>query len=303
MEQKLEARQTGAILTKDRVLSYGLVVALSIIWGLAFVAIRRAAFELSPVNLTLLRWFIASAGFLVLAPFYGRPRSRIQRRHVPRILLVSFASVIGSHLSLNYAETLVSSGLAGLLISFGPIFVVLLSASFLKERIGGRLTLALASGIAGAIVLSLNSNLSFQQITGPAAVVLAAFMYSIFAVGSKPLVKEYGAFPVAIWLAVIGTAFTLPLFSWNLVEQASQLSIVGWASVIYLAGVSTVLANVILYTLISTRSVSRLSIQLYLVPIVSLAGGIILLGESLTIFTVIGAFFLLTGVTIATRKQ
>jgi drug/metabolite transporter (DMT)-like permease len=303
MEQKLEARQTGAILTKEHLLSYGLVVALSVIWGLAFVAIRRAAFELSPVNLTLLRWFIASAGFLVLAPFYGRPRSRIQRRHVPRILLVSFASVIGYHLSLNYAESLVSSGLAGLLISFGPIFVVLLSAGFLKERIGGRLVLALASGIAGAIILSLNSNLSFQQITGPAAVVLAAFMYSIFAVGSKPLVKEYGALPVAIWLAVIGTAFTLTLLSWNLAEQASRLSIVGWASVIYLAGVSTVLANVILYTLISTRSVSRLSIQLYLVPIVSLAGGIILLGESLTVFTVLGAFFLLAGVTIATRKH
>lgn len=301
MEQKLETKTVSV--TKDPVLSYGLVVALSVIWGLAFVAIRRAGFELSPVNLTVLRWLVASAGFLILAPFYGRPRTPIQRSHIPRILLVSFASVMGYHLSLNYAERLVSSGLAGLLISFAPIFVVILSSIFLKEKISGRLILALGSGIAGAIVLSAGSNLSFQQITGPAAVVLAAFMYSVFSVGSKPLVKEYGAFPVAIWLAAIGTAFTLPLLSSSLIEEAVRLSIVGWISVLYLAVVSTVVANVILYTLISSRSVSRLSIQLYLVPVVSLVGGIVLLGEILTVFTVVGAAFLFAGVALATRKH
>src|SRR5438128_2123330 len=85
------------------------------------------------------------------------------------------------------------------------------SGLFLKEKIGKRLALALAAAMTGAIVLSLNAGLSFQEITGPLAVVFSAFMYSVFAVGSKPLVKEYGALPTAIWIALIGTAFTLPL--------------------------------------------------------------------------------------------
>ncbi len=300
--------ETSAILKpstikKTQLLSIGLVIALSVIWGLAFVAIRRADLELTPANLTILRWLIASGGFLILAPVFGRPKQPIQRRHIPRILLVSFASVVGYHLSLNYAETIVSSGLAGLLISFGPIFVVLLSAFFLKEKIGSRLILALALALAGAFVLSLNADLSFLQITGPLAVVLAAFMYSIFSVGSKPLVKEYGAMPTAIWLAVIGTVFTLPLISGNLIVQIFSLSLVGWFSVIYLAILSTVVANMILYTLISNRAVSRLSVQLYLVPLVSLLGGILLLGESFTSFTILGAGLLLSGTGLATRKR
>jgi len=85
------------------VAGYGFVLTLSLIWGLAFVAIRRAEFELSPENLTVLRWLLASAGFLVLAPIYGKPKKPIQRKHVPRLLVVSFASVVGYHLSLNYA--------------------------------------------------------------------------------------------------------------------------------------------------------------------------------------------------------
>ena len=81
------------------------------------------------------------------------------------------------------------------------------------------------------------------------------------------------------------------------------LSTIGWFSVLYLALLSTVVANMILYTLISSRTVSRLSIQLYLVPIVSLAGGILLLGEGFSAFTFVGAAFLFAGVTLATYKH
>jgi len=282
---------------------YGLIITLSIIWGLAFVAIRRAEFELSPPNLTILRWLMASGGFLLLAPMFGKTDRPVQRRHIPRILLVSFASVVGYHLSLNYAETIVSSGLAGLLISFGPIFIVCLSAVFLKEKIGSKLVLALALAVVGAFILSFNTDLTFHQISGPLAVILSAFMYAVYSVGSKPLVKEYGARPTAIWVAVIGTLFTLPLLSWNFFSQVSALSLVGWVSVIYLAILSTVLANMILYTLIGGRAVSRLSVQLYLIPLVSLIGGILLLDEEFSSLTIIGGGFLFAAIALATRKH
>src|SRR5207247_8885494 len=118
--------------------------------------------------------------------------------------------------------------------------------------------------MTGAIVLSLNAGLSFQEITGPLAVVFSAFMYSLFAVGSKPLVKEYGALPTAIWIALIGTVLTLPLLSAKFITQIQQLSTITWLSVIYLALLGTVLADVILYLRIGNQSVSRVSSQLYL---------------------------------------
>jgi drug/metabolite transporter (DMT)-like permease len=302
-ETKLENRIEHKSLRESRIFTNSLVIILGVTWGLAFVAIRTADFQLSPVNLTILRWVIASAGFLALAPFYGKPKQPVQKHHIPRILVVSLASVTGYHLSLNYAETIVSAGLAGLLISLGPIFVVVLSGLFLKEKIGKRLALALAAAMTGAVVLSLNAGLNFQEITGPLAVVFSAFMYSVFAVGSKPLVKEHGALPTAIWVALIGTAFTLPLITLNFITQVQQLSTITWLSVIYLALLSTVLANVILYLLIGHRSVSRLSIQLYIVPMVSLIGGIVLLGEGVTVLTVLGAMLMFTGVALATLRK
>ena len=115
--------------------SYTLLLALSVIWGLAFVAIRRADFDLSPVDLTLLRWIIVSVAFLVLAPFIGKLKVPFQRKDLPRFLVVALSNVVIYHLSLNYAESIVSS-LAGLLISLGPVFVVVLSRLSLGEKIG-----------------------------------------------------------------------------------------------------------------------------------------------------------------------
>ncbi len=281
-----------------------LLIVLSVIWGLAFVAIRRADFELTPVNLALLRWFIAGGIFLALIPAFGKAKAKFQRRDLPRLLLVSVANVAVYHLSLNYAETIVSSGLAGLLISFGPLFAVLLSAIFLHERVGKRLSAALLLGILGALVLSFASqDLSFKYLTGPLAVILSAFAYSVFAVASKPLVMKYGAFWTAAWAAVLGTAMILPLTSGGFVGQVESISLAAWLSVVYLAVGSTVIGYLIFYALVSSKAVSSLSVQLYLVPLVSVVGGVLILGENISVTTVLGGAILLAAVYLATRTR
>ncbi|HLQ07052.1 MAG TPA: DMT family transporter [Nitrososphaerales archaeon] len=280
---------------------YVLIVVLSVIWGLAFVAIRRADFELSSVNLTLLRWVIVSAGFLVIYPLVIKPRVKFERKDFPRLLLVALTSVVIYHLALNTAEKQVDASLAGLLISLAPLTTVLLSSVVLHEKLGGRLWFALVLAIAGSVTIS-SPDLSLSSTTaaGPLLVVLAAVSSGIVAVSSKPLTTKYGPFPVAAWSAFLGTAILLPLGTQGLVSQAAALSAYGWASVIYLSILSTVLANLIYFTLVSRQRLSSLGLQLYLVPAVSAVGGVLILGESLGVPTVVGGALLLVAVGLAT---
>ena len=283
--------------------SYTLLLVLSVIWGLAFVAIRRADRDLSPVSLTLLRWLIVSAAFLVLAPFIGKLKVPFQRTDLPRFLVVALSNVVIYHLSLNYAESIVSASLAGFLISLGPVFVVLLSRLSLGEKIGRRLVTALLFALAGALILSAGDNLSFVTLTGPVAVVVTALAYAVYAVLSKPLVGKYGAVPTAIWASIAGTAMLLPLLSGSFFADVSRLSTEGWVSVLYLALLSTVIGNTIFYTLVGRKAVSTLSIQLYLIPLVSALGGVILLGEAITLYLVFGGAALLVAVALATGTR
>jgi drug/metabolite transporter (DMT)-like permease len=284
--------------------AYGLLGILSVIWGIAFVAIRVADFQLSAINLTLLRWLVASAGYLAIAPFVGRPKTRFETKDLPRLLVISLCNVAGYHISLNYAEKTVSSGLAGLLISFGPVFVVLFSAASLKERINSRIALSLACALLGALILSVPDLGSATSVLGPLEVVLAGLSYAVFAVLAKPLVGKYGALPVAIWAGAIGTAMLLPLLPTSgFLPEVEALTSLGWESVLYLSLLSTVLGYSLFYTLVGRGKVSTLSIQLYLAPVVSVVGGALLLGEAVTAYTVAGGALLLAAVGLATTRR
>ncbi|HEV2227122.1 MAG TPA: DMT family transporter [Nitrososphaerales archaeon] len=211
--------------------SYVLLVILSIIWGLAFVAIRRADFELTPVNLTLLRWFIVSAAFLVLYPFVVKPRASFNRKDLPRLAVVGLTNVVVYHIALNTAEVSVPASLAGLLISFGPIFLVLLSMAILHEAVGGRIWLALAIAVFGAAAISSPGlSLGTSGLVGPVLVVVAGLSNAVYTVASKPLVLKYGPIPVSAWASLVGTLMLVPLASQSLVAQAEGLSSVGWES-------------------------------------------------------------------------
>src|SRR6266581_4172069 len=56
LETRLETKMEHKSLRDNRIFTNSLVVILGVTWGLAFVAIRTADFQLSPINLTLLRW-------------------------------------------------------------------------------------------------------------------------------------------------------------------------------------------------------------------------------------------------------
>jgi drug/metabolite transporter (DMT)-like permease len=289
---------------RDHARSYFLLIILSIIWGIAFDAISVADKLLSPANLTLLRWFIAAAGYLAILPILGKTKTKFEMKDLPRLLVISFANVPLYHLSLNYGETTVSAGVAGLLVSLGPLFIVLLSRVSLKEKVGRQLATALIVATLGAILLSI------PELSGPSGpiigvleVILTAAAYALFAVLSKPLVAKYGALPVAIRAGTIGTVMLLPLLSQSFFLQVSNLSAIGWLSVLYLSILSTVIGYSMFYTLVSRGTVSRLSIQLYLIPIISVIGGALLLGQRITVFTIVGGATLLFAIALATRSK
>jgi len=268
------------------------------------VAIKQAVTELTPVNLALLRWLVASVPFLVLLPIIGRPKARFERGDIPRLLVVALANVAGYHLSLYYAETTLSAGLSALLTSFGPIFIAILSYFLLNEKAGRKVLIGLLLAIAGTAVLSTGS-ISFNGLSSYAGIIenlVTALCYALFTVLGKPLVHKYGSASTTIMAGLVGTAMMLPLLSQSFFVQASALSTLGWVSVLYLSLLSTVFGYLMFYALVSRGAVTRLSIQLYLIPVVSVVGGALLLNEPVTLSVAVGGGMMLAAVAIATWK-
>ena len=289
---------------RKSITAYSGLLVLSVIWGLAFVAIKQAVTELTPVNLALLRWLVASVPFLILLPIIGRPKAKFERGDIPRLLVVALANVAGYHISLYYAETTLSAGLSALLTSFGPIFIAILSYFLLSEKAGKKVLIGLVLAIAGTAVLSTGS-ISVNDLSSYVGIIenlITALCYALFTVLGKPLVHKYGSASTTIMAGLIGTAMMLPLLSQSFFVQASALSSLGWVSVLYLSLLSTVFGYLMFYALVSRGAVTRLSIQLYLIPVVSVIGGALLLNEPITVSIAVGGGMMLAAVAIATWK-
>ena len=164
--------------------------------------------------------------------------------------------------------------------------------------------MGLLLAMAGTAVLSTGS-VSINDLSSYGGIVeglVTALCYALFAVLAKPLVNKYGSAPITIMAGLIGTAMMLPLLSQSFFAQTSALSFTGWASVLYLSLLSTVFGYLMFYALVSRGAVTRLSIQLYLIPVVSVMGGALLLSEPVTASVVVGGGMMLAAVAISTWR-
>ncbi len=283
---------------------YGVLVTLSLIWGIAFVAIKILEPMVSPINLTLLRWLIASVGFLALLPVYGKLKTRISLRDIPRLILVSFANVVAYHLTINYSEGSIGAGLETLLGSLGPIFIVVLSTIFLREKHGRVIYAAIVLALIGALILFFGTLKSSGTSTIPGILegIGTALSYATFAVFAKPLIPKFGAKALTIWVGLIGTAMLLPFMSESFVAQVSRLPLSGWLAILYLSLLSTVFGYMLFYTMIERGGVVKVSVQLYLIPVVGIVGGVLILNETVSVYTIIGGATMLVAVALTTVK-
>ena len=284
--------------------AYSGLIVLSLIWGMAFVAIKAVVTELSPVNLALMRWFVADIPFLLLLPVIGRPKVPLEKKDLPRLVVVALANVAGYHIPLYYAETTISAGMSALLIAFGPIFIAVLSYLLLNERASRRVLVGVGLATLGTVVLSVGS-ISASDLSAYSGIFEALFTalcYALFTVLGKPLVHKYGSASTTILAGLIGTAAMTPLISGSFISQVESLSFFGWAGVLYLSLFSTVFGYLMFYAMVSRGAVTRLSIQLYLIPVVSVIGGALLLGESITVSVLLGGGMMLAAVAISTWK-
>lgn len=265
--------------------------------------IRQAVRELTPVNLTLLRFLIAAVAFTAFVVLALRRPFTFSRQDIPRLVATGAAAVPAYHISLNFAEQSVTAGTAGVLIATGPIFATILSAVYLREHVTERTIIGLLLGFAGVVVLTWFSSTSGSirvDPIGAAAVVFSAFMYAVFSALAKPMLPKYGSNAVTVLTILTGTVLLLPLLSQSTIQQAATLSFNGWVAVVSLGLLSTVAANLLFFYALTMQKLSHISVQLYLVPLFSVVAGVLLLGESVGLNLVVGGAMILLGVRIAT---
>ncbi|HEY4588420.1 MAG TPA: EamA family transporter, partial [Thermoanaerobaculia bacterium] len=125
--------------------------AVYLIWGSTYLAIRFAIETIPPFLMAAARYLTAGAMLYAWSRLRGAPRPRLIHWR-PAVMLGGLLLLLGNG-GVVWAEQRVSSGLAALLVSTEPLWIVLFVWMRDHGRPAGRVLLGLLLGFTGLVLL------------------------------------------------------------------------------------------------------------------------------------------------------
>lgn len=249
-----------------------LIVCLS--WGTTWLGIKIAVESVPPLTAAGLRFLIAFPLFLSFAALRREPLL------FPRQSRWFFVFVTLSYFSLpyyllNYGEMHVSSGLTALLFSCMPVFILMFSALFLREKILPTQMLGIAIGFASLFMIIRSQGLHLNQAEwlGVLAILCAAILHALCYVvtkkhGSAISVITYNTLPIGIaglMLFIVGLNVEAPVFK--------DVTARSWGALLYLGLVASVGGFIVYFILLKRLSPVLLSFVFIIFPVFALLIG------------------------------
>ncbi len=274
-----------------------LIVCLS--WGTTWLGIKIAVESVPPLTAAGLRFLIAFPLFLSFALLRREPLL------FPRQSRWFFVFVTLSYFSLpyyllNYGEMHVSSGLTALLFSCIPVFILIFSALFLREKIYPSQMLGIAIGFASLFMIIRSQGLHLDQAEwlGVLAILSAAVMHALCYVvtkkhGSAISVITYNTLPIGIagaMLFIVGLSVETPAFQ--------DITTRSWAALLYLGLVASVGGFIVYFLLLKRLSPIILSFVFIIFPVFAVIIGAWYEGQTLSRELMIYSAILLSGFAI-----
>ena len=273
-----------------------LVLSVPVIWGLGFTLAKAGMAQFPPILLTALRFSLTA---LVLVWFVRPPRGMMMR--------IFWVALVGG--TIQYSLTF--TGLHGMdastaivIVQLEVPFALMLSVIFLKDRLDWRRATGVALAFGGVVLVA--GEPRFE--TGYLSVLLVVGGTFTWAVGQilVKTVHQVGGFALIAWVAVFSTPqlfIASYLFEDGQAEAIANADWAGWGVVIYLGLVMTAVGYAAWYHVLGKYPVTRVMPFLMLLPVTAMTGGVVLLGETITTMTLIGAAVVIAGVAFITLRR
>jgi O-acetylserine/cysteine efflux transporter len=278
------------------------LITASLFWGTAVSATKYALRGFGPITLLAIALTAGTVTLWAIVVLRGHRPPPPLRRALLLGLFEPALAYAGDLLGL--ARTTAANG--ALLSGLESVFIVLLAAVFLRERITGRVTMALALALAGVMTLEGTGSFSGAGLGDllVLAGVLSAAAYTIVARGmgddSDPLTVTAFQFATATVLVLPGVAV---VWATHVEPTPSHVAARFWLAAI-LVGVIGYAASFVLYNYAIARvRAAPASIIVNLIPVFGLASAVLWLGDSLTVGRILGAILIGLSVTIFTAVE
>jgi len=285
---------------------YLLLSLTSLFWAGNIVLARFVAGHVPPMTLSCVRWIGA---FILLWPFareHLRKDWPTLRANLPLMLLLSatgfaFNNAI-SYLALQYTEALN----ALLIQSSAPLFVALWALLLFGVRLTWAQLAGIVISLAGVLTIILRGDVSalatIQFNKGDLMFASAVLAFGLY---SAVMTRRPATHPLSLITFTMGcgSMMLVPVAAWEILSGfAPRADLLTAATLAYVVIFPSTLAYLGFNRGIALIGPNRAAPFLHLVPVFGSVMAIVLLGEQLKLFHVVGYALVLAGVVIASRQ-
>lgn len=283
--------------TKKAILA---LILANILWGATPPIMKWSLTNVHTFTLAFLRYFIP----MVILAFFLRKRIAIRLQDAPLLVIASLFGItfniafyfIGIHYTESINVNIIASG--------GPIFLLLGSMFFLKERPVKKVLLGNLLGLGGVLIIILEPLLqkgADGSLYGNFLLLLSALSAVINTIMIRDLARKYHPLTLTFWTFFIGAMSFYPLF----IQETAQygflpgIQMQGIIGILYGSFFPSLFAWLLFYYALKYALASDTSVFMYIDPIASLIVAIPLLHEYPSALFFVGSFLVFFGIYIA----
>jgi len=281
----------------------GAGLLFTMLWGTGSVAVKFGLHSADALILAAVR-FIATG--LIFGPFYffiDKKRFWPNKSEWKSIFIYGFLSstlMLGTFFAaMRYS----SAGISMLFIAVGPLLIALFSTVILKRKLSRFEVIGMLISFTGLIVASAAA-LPAASIKPAGIILLTIYIlaYALSSVYFSNIKLGISNAVFNIWQVFIGGLMLLPFCFLAGGYHIYQLDNTLFLTLAWLIVILSFVANQLWLYLLDRDPVSAGN-WLYLTPIFGYAYGYFLLGESITLYAVVGTILVLSGLIISAKHK
>src|SRR5205809_61658 len=281
---------------------YALILLASVLWGTSFPGSKLTVGTVDPLFLTFARMALGAALGIVVLAALRRLDLRIFRELI--VWALGAVNALGFDLQ-NEGIFLTTASKTALLVNVNVVFIAILMVLFFREAVTGSKIAGILIGVLGVVVLATKldpNSMTGGQFAGDLLVFVAGLVWAFYVAGVKWRVDRGGDY-VALTAAILVTTAAFASIPVVLLGSPLPTSSTGWVGVVYLGLVPTFVPLMLYVASMRTISPTVSSLLILLEVVVAAILSLLLLHDSLDVFTFAGGALILLGAYVVTRGE
>jgi drug/metabolite transporter (DMT)-like permease len=254
-----------------------------------------------PLAYATIRYAIATGLFWHFT--WSRERSfRIAPRDL-RYVGIAAGMIFANQICFVYSVDKTSAATVTLFLGTTPIFIGVVASVIGLERMGRGFWLATAVSLIGVAFVASGSGGFSGQVFGDSLAVTTALTWAMYSVAITPLMRRYSPFRISSLVLALGW---IPIAAVGIPQTTSQSLHFGalvWGGFAFAVIGPLFLTNILWFTAISRVGPSRASLFSNMQPAFGVVFALILLGEHLTRWEVLGGALIVAAVVLERSRR